>query len=143
MYITDLSETFPQPALWLDISGRLISGGERGLLGLAFPPGYSNSKGDFFYVSYTNPSPLRSVISRFAVGANGLGNPDSEEILLEFSQPLNNHNGGKIVFGPNGYLYISSGYGGGGEPEIFTWKKNVHVRVAKLLKKIITLLVGT
>ncbi len=103
---------------FLDISDRVVSGGERGLLGLAFHPDYENN--GYFYVNYTAPDPLRTVISRFEVSA---GDPDvaevtSEVVILEFDQTRSNHNGGQIAFGPDGYLYIASGDGGGaGDPD--------------------------
>lgn len=106
----------PQPELWLDITSRVVSGGERGLLGLAFHPDFTDNSE--FYVYYTRSGPLRSVISRFLVDEDGFADPDSETILLQFNQPFNNHNGGQIKFGPDGYLYIASGDGGsGGDPQ--------------------------
>lgn len=115
VYRLDTSVSGAEAELWLDISGRLVSGGERGLLGLAFPPDYDQT--GRFYVYYTAGSPTRTVISRFTAN-NGTADPDSEEILLEFDQPFNNHNGGKMAFGPDGYLYIASGDGGsGGDPQ--------------------------
>jgi len=102
--------------VWLDISDRISSGGERGLLGLAFHPDYADN--GTFYINYTSPSPTQTVISRFTVSPEGSGDPDSEEILLSFNQPFGNHNGGQISFGPDGYLYIASGDGGsGGDPQ--------------------------
>lgn len=103
---------------YLDITDRVSSGGEMGLLGLAFHPNYENN--GYFYVNYTVSSPSRATrISRFQVSA---ANPDSanknsELILLSFSQPFTNHNGGQVAFGPDGYLYIATGDGGsGGDP---------------------------
>ena len=100
---------------FLDITGRVLSGGERGLLGLAFHPNYKNN--GYFYVNYTDVVGDTRV-SRFTVSAN----PDtaitaSEVIVLTVAQPFGNHNGGGLVFGPNGYLYIGLGDGGsGGDP---------------------------
>lgn len=98
---------------FLDISSQVSSGGERGLLGLAFHPNYSNN--GYFYVNYTKTNGDTRV-SRFSVDS---GNPDladatSEFTIIEYSQPFSNHNGGCLAFGPDGYLYISSGDGGGG-----------------------------
>ena len=104
--------------IFLDITDRVSSGGETGLLGLAFHPNYEIN--GYFYVNYTAASPLRTVISRFQVSAS---NPDSadkntEQILLEYNQPYSNHNGGCVAFGPDGYLYIAAGDGGsGGDPQ--------------------------
>ena len=93
------------------------SGGEQGLLGLAFHPDFENN--GFFYVNYIAPNPDRTVISRFQVSQdNGnKANAGSEEVLLTYNQPFSNHNGGHLAFGPDGYLYIASGDGGGaGDP---------------------------
>ena len=105
----------PQP--FLNISSLVKAGGEQGLLGLAFPPGYSTRQS--FYVNYTNRTGVgNTVIARFAVG----GNPDladraSRQELLTFTQPFANHNGGQLAFGPDSLLYIGSGDGGsGGDP---------------------------
>ncbi|MCH8568189.1 MAG: PQQ-dependent sugar dehydrogenase [Balneolales bacterium] len=116
IYRLDIAAESPQAEVWLDISGRLISGGERGLLGLAFHPEFEQN--GRFYVNYTASSPLRTVISRFTADEDGNGDPNSEEVLLEFNQPFANHNGGQISFGPDGFLYIASGDGGsGGDPQ--------------------------
>ncbi len=111
----DLSTTIKH--LFLDIRDQISAGGERGLLGLAFHPNYENN--GYFYVNYTAPNPLRTVISRFQVSSNNLNraNPGSETIILTFEQPYSNHNGGQIRFGPDGNLYIATGDGGsGGDP---------------------------
>ena len=103
--------------IFLDITDRVTSGGETGLLGLAFHPDFETN--GYFYVNYTAPNPLRTVISRFQVSA---ANPDSadknsELILMTYDQPFSNHNGGCVAFGPDGYLYIGAGGGGsGGDP---------------------------
>ena len=103
---------------FLNITDRVTAGGETGLLGLAFHPDYATT--GYFYVNYTAPSPLRTVISRFSVSST---NPDSadktsELILLKYNQPYSNHNGGCVAFGPDGYLYIAAGDGGsGGDPD--------------------------
>jgi len=96
--------------------GRLSTEGERGLLGLAFHPNYA-SNGEF-YVSVTNTNG-DSELRRYqrSVNAN-LADSNSEQILLTIDQFASNHNGGWIGFGPDGYLYMSSGDGGGGnDPE--------------------------
>ena len=103
--------------MFLDIKDRVLSGGERGLLGLAFHPNFSSN--GFFYVDYTAENPSRTVISRFSVSqANpNQGDNGSEQVILEVLQPFSNHNGGKIAFGPDGYLYVALGDGGsGGDP---------------------------
>jgi glucose/arabinose dehydrogenase len=103
----------------LDISEKVESGGEEGLLGLAFDPDFSDN--GYFYVNYTVSEPDLTVVSRFtAVNEAGKleADQDSEAIILEQSQPLSNHNGGMLAFGPDGYLYVALGDGGGqGDPD--------------------------
>jgi glucose/arabinose dehydrogenase len=102
---------------FLNIQSRVLSGGERGLLGLAFAPDYASS--GFFYVNYTRQTDGFTRISRFSVSSE---NPDSalansEQILLTVRQPFSNHNGGTLKFGPDGFLYVGMGDGGsGGDP---------------------------
>ena len=106
-----------QPTPFLDIAARISSGGERGLLGLAFPPDYAR-KG-YFYVDYTNPGG-DTVISRFRRSASNAdaADPASEQILLTIAQPFANHNGGQLAFGQRDrMLYVGMGDGGsGGDP---------------------------
>ena len=107
-------------SIFLDIQDRVDdSGGEMGLLGLAFHPQYETN-GQFF-VNYTAGGPRRTVIARFSVdpGDPNGAEPGSEVILLEVDQPFGNHNAGQIQFGPeDGYLYFGLGDGGsGGDPE--------------------------
>ena len=98
---------------FLDISTKVSPGGERGLLGLAFPPGYA-TKGHF-YVYYTDPAGAITV-ARYQVGANpDVADPNSEQVILSVAHPRTNHNGGQLAFGPgDGYLYAALGDGGGG-----------------------------
>lgn len=104
---------------FLDITDRVQFSGEAGLLGIAFHPNFATN-GEVF-VSYTTPGPLTSVISRFrSMDGNLTLDPQSEEPLLYAIQPQGrtNHNGGDIHFGPDGFLYVSLGDGGGGgDPE--------------------------
>jgi len=102
--------------VFLDISARVISGGERGLLGLAFHPDFPTTPE--VYVSYTGAPDLTSYVSRFTSADGGQTlDPASEEVVLSVPQDFANHNGGNIVFGPDGYLYIGFGDGGsGGDP---------------------------
>ncbi|HSL92754.1 MAG TPA: PQQ-dependent sugar dehydrogenase [Candidatus Limnocylindrales bacterium] len=106
-----------QAAPFLDISTRVLSGGEQGLLGLAFPPGYAVKQ--YFYVNYTRVPDGNTVIARYRLAAGSeSADPGSEEILLLVSQPFANHNGGQLAFGPDGFLYIGMGDGGsGGDPQ--------------------------
>jgi glucose/arabinose dehydrogenase len=119
---------------FLNITARLSSTtGEEGLLGLAFHPDYAAN--GYFYVNYTAPSPLRTVVSRFSVTP---GNPDradslSEVVLLTVNQPFSNHNGGMLLFGNDGYLYISLGDGGsGGDPN--NNAQNINSLLGKILR---------
>jgi len=103
--------------VFVDISGPVVSGGERGLLGMAFHPNYA-ANGQVF-LSYTGgASPGTSFISRFSTDpATGYLDAGSEEIILNVPQDFGNHNGGNIAFGPDGFLYIGFGDGGsGGDP---------------------------
>ena len=104
------------PTPFLDISTRLSAGGERGLLGLAFPPNYT-SKG-YFYVDYTNTAG-DTVIARYQRSQSNAdtADPASEQQLITIAQPFANHNGGQLAFGPDGFLYVGMGDGGsGGDP---------------------------
>ena len=96
---------------FLDIGARVrSSGGEQGLLSLAFAPDYAAS--GLFYVWYTDQSGDMT-LSRFSVSGNpDLADAGSEEKLLVISQPFVNHNGGRLLFGPDGMLYLSTGDGG-------------------------------
>lgn len=102
---------------FLDIGTRVIAGGEQGLLGVAFPPGYATNGA--FYVNYTRAGDGATVIARYHVTQDpDVADPSSEEILLVIDQPFANHNGGQIAFGSDGYLYIGTGDGGsGGDPQ--------------------------
>jgi glucose/arabinose dehydrogenase len=105
------------PTPFIDIADRLTSGGEQGLLGLAFPPGYAQ-KG-YFYLHYSRQGDGATVLSRFLVSADpNLALPASEQVLLTVPQPFANHNGGQLAFGPDGMLYLALGDGGsGGDPQ--------------------------
>ncbi|WP_420150216.1 PQQ-dependent sugar dehydrogenase [Spirosoma sp.] len=105
-------------ATYLDIRNKVAAGGEMGLLGLAFHPDFKQN--GFFYVNYTKDNPRETIVSRFkAASASATTvDPNSEVILFRFEQPYSNHNGGKILFGPDGYLYVATGDGGsGGDPQ--------------------------
>lgn len=106
-----------RPAPFLDITARVGCCGERGLLSVAFPPGYPN-KGHF-YVNYTNRQ-NETIVARYRVtGDPNVADPNSEEMILTVKQPYDNHNGGQLAFGPrDGYLYIGMGDGGSaGDPQ--------------------------
>jgi len=100
---------------FLDVSARIASGGERGLLGLAFHPEFPVDPR--LFVNYTD---LKgdTVIAEYTLAADAArADPDSELVLLRITQPFANHNGGSVGFGPDGYLYLGMGDGGsGGDP---------------------------
>jgi glucose/arabinose dehydrogenase len=115
IYRVALDQSFP-PQSWGDVGGLLRSGGEEGLLSLAFSPNYQSDCRVYLY--YTRGSPEPSVVSRFTSTPEGGLNGSSEEVLLTVEQPYANHNGGHIVFGNDGYLYLAFGDGGsGGDPQ--------------------------
>jgi glucose/arabinose dehydrogenase len=99
----------PDPVL--DISGQVANGGEQGLLGLAF-----SADGRFLYVNYTDRNGETNVVE-YTMGNGGIADPRSARRVLFIEQPFANHNGGNLVFGPDGYLYVGMGDGGsGGDP---------------------------
>jgi glucose/arabinose dehydrogenase len=122
---------------FLDISARISSGGERGLLGLAFAPDYARR--GHFYVNYTNRAG-NTVISRFRRSASNpdAADPASEQVVITIAQPFANHNGGQLAFGRDGYLYVGMGDGGdAGDPG------NRAQNPAELLGKILRIDVET
>jgi glucose/arabinose dehydrogenase len=117
---------------FLDISERVGTENESGLLSVAFPPNYAQNGYFFVYYSHINknlvgPEPIDqgrnnghdTVVARFHVSSDpNVADPSSEESILVRNQPYVNHNGGMMAFGPDGYLYIALGDGGsGGDPE--------------------------
>ena len=115
--IRTLAEGDAATTTFLDINPLVAGGGEKGLLGIAFHPDYETN--GRFFVHYSSNNPHRSIIAEYARSAADplVADPESAVIRMEVSQPFSNHNGGKIAFGPDGYLYISLGDGGsGGDP---------------------------
>ncbi len=101
---------------FLDLTDRVRSGGERGLLSVAFHPDYASN--GFFYVNYTDQNGDTRVERYSASGDRNRADPESAKLILGVGQPFSNHNGGLIVFGPDGMLYIGMGDGGsGGDPQ--------------------------
>lgn len=99
---------------FLDISRQVSTGGEQGLLGLAFHPQYRQN--GRFYVNYTDRDGDTRVVE-YRRGTSGRADPSSARPLLRIEQPYDNHNGGHLAFGPDGHLYIAVGDGGsGGDP---------------------------
>lgn len=133
IYVFENDRVVTEKKVFLDISSKVLYGGEMGLLGLAFHPNYKEN--GFFYLDYTTDNPRRTVISRFQVSNADPydADPSSEKVILEVEQPYENHNGGQISFGPDGYLYISLGDGGsGGDP--LNAGQDLHNLLGKLLR---------
>jgi glucose/arabinose dehydrogenase len=114
----------------LDIISKVNSqGNEQGLLGLAFHPNFKQNP--YFYVNYIDLNG-NTVIARFTVNGN-IADPASEKVLLHVQQPFANHNGGKMTFGPGGYLYIGLGDGGSeGDPN--RTAQNTNLLLGKILR---------
>jgi len=99
------------PTVFLDITTRVLSGGERGLLGLAFHPTFPANRR--FFVNYTRQPDGATVVAEYHASASDPNVADTAEtVLLTVAQPFANHNGGMIEFGPDGFLYIGMGDGG-------------------------------
>lgn len=128
----DLNGT-KHPNAFLDIDALVkSSGNEQGLLGLAFHPQYKQN--GYFFVDYINNS-NNTVVARYSVNPNDStqADPNSALIILTITQPYSNHNGGDLHFGPDGYLYISTGDGGSaGDPG--NRAQNPLERLGKMLR---------
>ncbi|WP_412476953.1 PQQ-dependent sugar dehydrogenase [Flavobacterium sp. TBRC 19031] len=113
-------------------SSTILSGGERGLLGLAFHPNYATN--GYFYVNYTRAGDGATVIARYSVSSDpNIADASSGTVLLTVAQPFSNHNGGSIKFGSDGYLYIGMGDGGsGGDPG--NRAQNISENLGKMLR---------
>ena len=114
---------------FLNLSSKIQIDEEMGLLGLAFHPQWPSTPQVFIYYSVAGTSPVENRLSRFT-SSNGGASLDlsSEQIILRLikNQPDHNHNGGNIVFGPDGYLYLGTGDGGGGgDPKNNSQNRNV------------------
>lgn len=99
------------PTPFIDLNSKAGSGGEQGLLGLAFHPDYANN--GFFFVNYTNNSG-NTVLARYKVSSSNpdIADPNSEFIFTTINQPFGNHNGGMLAFSPNDeFLYYFLGDG--------------------------------
>jgi glucose/arabinose dehydrogenase len=118
---------------FLDITAKVYTGGlERGLLGLVFHPDYEDN--GRFFVAYTRQPAGANTIAEYRVSAQpGRADPASERILISVPDPAANHNGGGLAFGPDGYLYISMG-DGGGQNDQFGNGQNRNVLLGKILR---------
>ena len=124
------------PSVFLDISPKVVYGGEQGLLGLAFHPQFAAN--GYFFVNYTRLGDNATIIARYKTvdSSNLTGDPNSERIVLVVPQPVTNHNGGMIEFRRDGgadNLYIGMGDGGGGnDPNNLA--QNINVLLGKFLR---------
>ncbi|MGB2709991.1 MAG: PQQ-dependent sugar dehydrogenase [Conexibacter sp.] len=100
---------------FLDVSGKVVSGSEQGLLSLAFAPDYQRS--GRFYVDYTNRAGDTRVVEYRRGASPDRAKPGSARVVLRQAQPESNHNGGLLLFGPDDLLYVGLGDGGGGGDE--------------------------
>jgi glucose/arabinose dehydrogenase len=121
---------------FLDIRPMVTSGGERGLLGLAFPPDFAEKQ--HFYVNYTEGAGapnLRTVVARYRVSPTNpnRAEPGSEQRILVLNQPFDNHNAGQLAFGPDGYLYVGTGDGGSGNDPLGA-AQNPQALLGKMLR---------
>lgn len=118
---------------FLDIRSKVSSGGERGLLSVAFHPQFESNRR--FFVYYTSRPNGDIAISEFAAST---GNPDiadtTERVMMTVSHSTySNHNGGQVQFGPDGYLYIGTGDGGGGGDPLGSGQ-NINTLLGKILR---------
>jgi glucose/arabinose dehydrogenase len=122
------------PAAFLDIHTKVASGGEMGLLGAAFHPNFAQD--GRFFVNYTRNlnGQIQTVIAQYRVSSNpDAADPASETILLVVDQPFTNHKAGQLAFGPDGFLYVSLGDGGGGGDPLGNGQ-NLQTLLGKMLR---------
>jgi len=139
VFADDYGVTNAQAPVVLDISSSVDTGGEGGLLGIAFHPEFGPdsvmTKNGFVFLSYISNVAFRSRISRFQMNAaRDAIDPMTEVVLMQLDQPGNNHNGGNIAFGPDGYLYIGFGDGGGSNDEFGNGQKlsTLHANILRI-----------
>lgn len=104
------------PLVAIDLQSKVTNSGESGLLGLAFHPSFATRRFVYMYYTRVHPDPLstfqyQNVVMRYAVGADGTFDPATETLVIAIDQPTTLHNGGKLAFGPDGFLYVSTGEG--------------------------------
>ncbi len=117
---------------FLDVSAKISTGDERGLLSVAFHPDYETN--GYFFIYYTRTDG-DITIERYSVSAGDpdVADPLSDELILVIDHPVSNHNGGQLQFGPDGLLYLGTGDGGGGgDPN--NNAQNINVLLGKMLR---------
>jgi len=122
------------PTPFLNLTAKVLSGGEQGLLGLAFHPNYAVN--GYFFVYYTDIASGALTIERYQRNADNTNLADlaSAKTMLTIPHPSqSNHNGGKLAFGHDGYLYAGTGDGGGGN-DVPNNAQNLRLRLGKLLR---------
>lgn len=129
--VSGLGGTSPQKSVFLDLTqphgATLVTEGECGVLGLAFPPDHAQSGRCFVYYSLRLHGVLHQRLSRFQVSASKHGRVDAstEQPLFTQKDEASNHNGGDLAFGPDGYLYVSTGDGGAANDK-FDNARHIH-----------------
>jgi glucose/arabinose dehydrogenase len=128
-----LSNAFT-PTLYGDLSPYIVGGGEQGLLSVAFSPDFANDQRIYAY--YTRGAPNPTILARFQVVGNAM-DTSVETVVISIPDFASNHNGGRIAFGNDGYLYLSLGDGGGGgDPN--ENGQNINTLLGKVLRLNVT-----
>lgn len=120
---------------FIDLSSIISTGGERGLLSMAFHPAFNGTSNRYFFVYYTNTNGDLEV-SRYqtTAGNSNTGNTSTRTIIITIPHPTNtNHNGGKLNFGSDGYLYFATGDGGGAN-DVPNNAQNGNVLLGKMIR---------
>jgi len=119
IHVFDNDPAVAESGVFVDLSSRVHFDGEAGLLGLAFHPDFVSNGRVFLNFSELVGDEVRSVTAEFTSADGGQTlDPDSERVLMTVDKPATNHNGGNLEFGPDGFLYIGLGDGGGsGDPD--------------------------
>ncbi|MEZ5965993.1 MAG: PQQ-dependent sugar dehydrogenase [Planctomycetota bacterium] len=133
VYVFPNDDQVTQPTVFLDISARVNSFWEEGLLGLAFDPDYATN--GYFYVDYIDGAQYDTIVARYRVSTSNpnQADPNSEYVLMRVDQPEGNHNGGMLAFGPDRMLYVAFG-DGGGQGDAYNNGQNLNSVFAAILR---------